>query len=258
MNQTKQVQVINPKIVVFKSEEVIYELGKASFSYPRNRRECDFAYSPKYVNEPFFPACYNYVCNHGCVPSINKLARYMYDNHSFCAKNEPTNTQRKCVVERTKKLVMDFFRDLHTLTLLSDRFGSVFYEKGNDINLNVDYTTVLKSYLMHWLASGNEYDIGIAAAMMSHFEWQKQENYIQVKKERRRQRAEEKAIDGQFNGEIFQLNNETRGHKTKVKGCWLFGKEHIDDLLSDIKEKFGQKNDISESPIGIVQLSLFE
>ena len=89
---------------------------------------------------------------------------------------------------RALKLTMDFYRDLHTMGLLSLKFASVVYERGLDISYNVDYKVTLKKHLFAFMGNSGILDtpIGIASAMQHPRNWRNPESFIAIKQRRRK------------------------------------------------------------------------
>lgn len=211
--------------------DVVFRLQQANWPYINSAsRNDDWAYSKVSA----IPVLFQYVATRKEIPTLDECCHHLW---KFCntgpIDNATTPAARaektKMARERTKKLVMDFFRELHTFGLLSHHqlFGSVRYAKGEDIYLNVDFTAmpslVLASVVME------RHPIGIQSAMRNR--WSNDE--FTMLKERRKTRRD--YDHGTWDGPIYWLTNKDNPKVLRAGGCWLFTQKHIDDLVEQMK-----------------------
>jgi hypothetical protein len=232
----------NFRIFLPNPDNVAYELEQARLKYPPNDRRNDWAFA----KTPVMPICYKYVVLKGEIPPIAELGNFVIKS-AWPNLSEHSEPHRNSVHTRARKLVMDFYRDLHTMGLLGLKFGSVTYERGMDISFNVDYIVTPKRYLFVFENVPRNEKLAVASAMMHPRNWRNPENDIAEKKRRRERRGCK-----EWGGEIFWLTNMTRQFHRSVNGVWLFGQAHINDLLEDIKAKYSNGPDnrvgISQQP----------
>jgi len=126
---------------------------------------------------------------------------------------------------RAQKLVMDFYRELHTFTLLQP-LGSVSYRGILDIDLGVDFLISLTQEIQAQRPN-RESLVGVQAAMRHPKWWNEQgEDYFTaLKRARLRRRG-----GHEWRGETYWLTNRVRPYDQSVGGVWLFGPDHIEDL----------------------------
>lgn len=199
--------------------EIVYRLTEANWKYV-NDRGSDFAYS----NVTAIPLLFAYVVERERMPSAADCANYLW---GFRAKALiKTGRDNELARMRTRKLVQDFFRELHTFGMLaqSNLFGSVRYAKAEDIDLGVDYTAILSTKL-----AVDSDRLGIQSAMRVNW---KNDQFTKIKEGRRGSRGSEK----KWTGPIYWITNENRREES-VGGVWLFTPEHVQDLVEEILGK---------------------
>lgn len=217
-------------LLALNSDDVIYELEKATFKY-YNDRSTDWVFSDK----SFFLTCYEYIISCRQIPSLDEIEKHIIGTLIGWQKYQ--DQDQEAIRTRTRKLVMDFFRDLHTMGLLASHF-SVFYEAELDTGFNVDYVVVPKKYNPKFVNTP-QLQLGIAAAMQHPRQWRNSEvNDISIKKKRRGRRNCK-----EWKGKLFWLTNRTRPFSNAINGVWLFGPEHINDLIDDIEVYYNSDND---------------
>lgn len=197
--------------------DVEERLKQAGWKYRNSgSREEDYVYA----NVGVIPALFRFVSMSSRVPTCDECARHIW----------PLRTARQNDEElaraRTRKLVMDFMRDLHTYGLLTKHaaFGMVRYQKGMDLGYNVDFTSSLALHLGY-----EEDDIGIQCSMKASWS---EVDFVALK-ERRRARRQAR----EWTGPHFLLTNKDRPQVLRAGGCWLFTPAHIDDLVEEISGK---------------------
>jgi len=212
--------------------DVEYRLRQADWRYANSAtRGDDWVYN----NFAVIPELFKYVATQKEIPSLEDCARYLwqYKNNSYITENaEPGKGQNAlvCVARaRTKKLVMDFYRELHTYGLLSHHmaFGNVRYAKGEDIYRNVDFTA-MPSLVMAEVILVRQ-PIGIQSAMRSKWD-DDQFSKLKAKRKLSQNRSED-----YWDGPLYWLTNKNNPNVTKAGGCWLFTEQHISELIEQMK-----------------------
>ena len=112
--------------------------------YPRNVRQINFGYQHVAV----IPALYAYITELQQVPTPEEACRHLWP------LREVDDKRKEETRERTIKLVLDFFRELHTFGLLAkhNAFGLVTYAGATDVDLGVDYTARMGMLKTAWMA----------------------------------------------------------------------------------------------------------
>lgn len=201
--------------------EVEYKLTHTSVSYPKNVREINFGYAKVQV----IPTLYKYVCSQGEVPEVNGLCKYLWQFHEF-------NPEREAEAKlRTEKLVLDFYRELHTFGLLAkhNAFGMVRYSKATDIDMGVDYLARISQMILS-MTPRTPKEVGIQSAIGAKHAYSADGYYQSLKNNRKVSRGA-KAWDGP----VYWLTNENRpALVSKPSGVWLFTYLHIADLVEEI------------------------
>jgi hypothetical protein len=212
-----------------KHSEVLYKLQQSGIKYPTFKRTGMHMrdINAGYKNAPVIPLLYGYVQTQGRLPAPELCARWLYDNH---ADETEKRTERKEVIQRTIKLVLDFYRELHTFGLLAsnDFFGVVRYAKVDDIDLGVDYTAEVSEaqQLITLDKIGVQAAIGDARAYT-------REGYFQPVKAARKLTRTGGAL--KWDGPIHWLTNEfRRAAYEPVSGTLLFTEAHVADLVEEV------------------------
>jgi len=196
-------------------QDVEFRLKEAGWKYINNRAG-DFTYAQFAA----IPALFEYVVECKRVPPLLDLAKHLWQ---FRAKGIRTDKDIELAKGRTRKLVQDFYRELHTFGLLAQStiFGSVRYAKVEDITLGVDYTAVLSLAI-----PSNEEAIGIQAAMRDNWT---NDVFTSMKQARQNRRNSSEKWDGP----IYLLTDKHRSH-VSLGGVWLFTQDHVNDLMYEI------------------------
>jgi len=202
-------------------QEISYKLDKTDLKYPRNVKYINAGYK----NTPVIPSLYNVVCQMEEVPVPDILMRYLWDNHR---DKDLQESQRKEVIDRTIKLVFDFYREIHLFGLLAKNgsFGLVKYSKATDISLAIDYLVSLASHISVFVPYSQ---IGVQAAIGAKRSY-KQNGYFQrIKQERRKRRGDKK-----WSGEVKWVTNEKTPAVRTKSNVLLFTGKHVKELVCDI------------------------
>jgi len=215
-------------------DEVVYQLERSpmkKYAFSHNPGD-DFGFA----SVAAMPILYRYTIQLKKVPTILNSV-----NHLVKFAEPHRDDQGGQIKMRAYKLIQDYFRELHTFGLLAQEFASVSYEKGLDIGYNVDFVTQLRSRLVNQLYRKVD-QIGIQAQMMHSKRWRGQgRNFLDIKARRRAKRQQRKEWDGA----IFYLTNKSRRAARIVNGVWLFGEDHVSDLVDEVVDTFSQDNDQS-------------
>ena len=196
-------------------------LGQTRVKYPKNVRAVNYGYAGVQV----IPTLYGYVSEQGEVPTVEAMCRHLWQYHEDDPKREE-EAQR-----RTEKLVLDFYRELHTFGLLvrHDAFGLVRYSKAVDIDLGVDYLARISQVLLR-TAPRTPSQIGIQAAMGARHAFEAGGYYQQQKARRKSARGAQG-----WHGPLYWLTNEHRpATVVQPSGVWLFTRRHIADLVEQV------------------------
>ena len=202
--------------------EMVLRLAGPNIVYPRNAREVNRGYAHLQV----IPTLYDFVTSCQRVPTPEESCNHLWQ------LREHEEKYRDEIKRRTIKLVLDFYRELHTFGLLAKHvaFGLVTYAGAVDIDLGVDYTASLSLIKMHWLAGTCVQDVGIQARIGGRDSRSPVGYYVQSKENRRRARGA-----GSWPGVIYELNNANRPALIcKPTNTWLFTPGHINDLVNAI------------------------
>lgn len=175
-----------------------------------------FRYPPRHLTEqlvgfgrvPVYPKLWGWFQGESLLPD-GMVARLFELKDSEPSRDE-------AVLNRARKLVLDFGRDLHAMTLLAQRFGAVRWRGDNDY-LGVDYLVQLASWPT---------PVGIQASMRAGWS----ESWDSVKARRREHRLEEVAAYP-----VVHLTNRTLQAATCWNGTWLYRPAHIDDVCQQIR-----------------------
>lgn len=207
---------VNPKLI-------LYYLDHAPWTYQEAFQHADKYRG--YAKQAVLPSLFHYCYSLHRVPELTEL--YTYVKTHLC---EPELQKDTAVLWRGIKLVFDFIRELYTFGLLqhSDLFGFVQYCKAYDLNYNVDFVGQL---MPEFLISE---DIGIQAMMRKN--WKAGDMWRQTKERRRQLRGEHL-----FTGPIYELSNRNIPPAKNIKGLWLFGQAHIQELRERIIEEKSQE-----------------
>lgn len=211
--------------------DVAYRLQQANWRYINTaNRNDDWAYSKISA----IPILFQYVATRKEIPTLDECCHHLWQYHNSEPIDKAITTATKAAMtnmakDRTRKLVMDFFRELHTFGLLSHHqlFGSVRYAKGEDIYLNVDFTAMPSLVLASVVV--NRHPIGIQSAMRN--KWS-DEQFTMLKERRKTKRD---CDHGTWDGPIYWLTNKDNPNVLRAGGCWLFTPKHIDDLVEQMK-----------------------
>lgn len=234
------------RIFIPNKDEVLFQLGKSNWGYV-NDRGTDWAF----CNMAVYPTLFNLVVTRGAIPSLSDAVSYLCSARLDTDDREYSDRDKRAIFARAKKLTQDFYRDLHTMGLLSSKFGNVIYQKGLDIGMNIDFEAMLKSYLFNMRATAAVPSVvGIQSAMMHPREWRKPNNHIHNKEKRRQSRGATP-----YSGKVFWLTNQTRPYASSVGGVWLFGDKHVSDLIEDIK---AEHSDTEPITVGIISQMSFD
>lgn len=120
------------------------------------------------------------------------------------------------VLNRARKLVLDFGRDLHAMTLLAERFGAVRW-RGDYDYLGVDYLVRLDL----WPSS-----VGVQASMRASWS----DSWDSIKAQRKERRGEKEPAYP-----IVHLTNRSYQAAVCWNGTWLYRPAHIDDVCQQIR-----------------------
>jgi len=202
--------------------EIAYKLDQTEFKYPKGVKFINAGYR----DTPVIPTLYNVVCDMAAVPIPRVLMRHLWVNHRDSDLRE---SQRKEVIDRTVKLVFDFYREIHLFGLLAKNgaFGLVKYSKATDISLAIDYLVSLASHISVFVPYSQT---GIQAAIGAPRAYRADGYFQRIKEGRRKQRG-----DKSWSGEVRWITNETiPAVRTKSK-VLLFTDEHVRELVDGIK-----------------------
>src|SRR5262252_459731 len=206
-------------IYSIKADEVEFKLKYSPFQYP-SLAEADPERGWGHV--PVIPEMFEYVTQAGELPSVATTASFLM---TLC---DPRYARDSKVRRRGEKLVLDFYRDLHTYGLLCDcwLFGQVLYQKALDVN-NVDYLARLQSrWAAYW---GYNAPVGVQAMMRAHWsEFGDPWSDLKVARRARRHAVLER------NSKLYLLTNRQRSAWKQIARVWLFGPDHIRDLADEI------------------------
>jgi hypothetical protein len=203
-----------------RADEVEFRLEHAPFRYPTKADPADPELGWGHV--AVIPELFEWVTNEGDLPSVESTAVYLM---SLC---NPRYAERPLVRRRGEKLVLDFFRDLHTYGLLCEcsLFGQVVYKKALDVT-NIDYLARLRArWAAHW---GFNEPVAVQAMMRARW-FADGDAWSVVKEERRGRRGNAPAWDGK----LYLLTNRQRPPWKQIAGVWLFGPQHIRDLADEV------------------------
>lgn len=209
--------------------EVIYKLSRYANKYPPNKYCKDAAFAHVTV----IPNLFDYVDHLGDLPTPDVL--YNHIMTTYCDKRYWNEKNKDTYAEwRGVKLVLDFYREMHTYGLLiqSGLFGFVKYGKALDINLNVDFLVRILSYLVAMVHKNPK--AGIQAMMRSKHQWSTGDKWSLIKAERRARRTQGVV---QFEGDIYYLTNKDIPFDKNVNGVWLFGLQHVKQLREQILDE---------------------
>lgn len=212
-----------------KPDEVLYKLQNSGVQYPTRRRTGGLnvaSINRGYAHATVIPLLYEYVQSQERLPDTTACARWLYDTH---ANEIEKAAYRKEVRWRTVKLVLDFYRELHTFGLLAahDYFGLVRYAKVDDVNLGVDYTAEVSERHVSDLDK-----IGVQAAMGYGRAYDKSGYFQSLKARRKRLRN---GASPAWDGPIHWLTNESRpAVYDRTSGVMLFSDQHVQDLVDEV------------------------
>lgn len=200
-------------------DEVVYRLRQSTkVKYPKNVKNVNFGYSHIMV----VPTLYDYVISAGDVPEVETTCIYLWNLRERDPKREEEARQR------TFKLVLDFYRELHTFGLLATHgaFGLVSYAAATDVDLGIDYLGRLSRVRFHLAQPG---EVGIQSAIGGR-ESRLGGRYQVLKAARKVGRGAHT-----WTGPLYWLTNETRPAMIERQtGTWLFTREHVADLIDSI------------------------
>ena len=205
--------------------EIEMQLRLTHIVYPRNVRQINFGYQHVAV----IPALYAYVTELQQVPTPEEACRHLWPLREVDEKRKEETR------ERTIKLVLDFFRELHTFGLLAkhNAFGLVTYAGATDVDLGVDYTARMGMLKTAWMALASSRiakEVGIQAQIGGKSSYDPDGRYQQVKRCRKERRGA-----GRWDGPIYFLTNANRPALiSKPSNTWLFTWQHIGDLVDEI------------------------
>ena len=218
----------SPAVSIFSpsAPDIRYEMENSEIRYPPNNP----LWNDYYRHVAVFPELYSFLLSAQRVPAPDECAAYLLNKFYYDSLVRGAQSELEGVLGRTHKLVLDWFRDLLLSALLVDRFGSCFYETVNDKGFNVDFVVRLKPFI-----KGLEYvqptDIGICAAMMSRPQWDRLgSDWLTRKMESKQKRGYEK-----WPGDSFAVSNRATPHSEEINGVWLYGSQHVDQLLKDVQ-----------------------
>lgn len=215
---------MSDKILTVNPNEVEYKLEEANWGYVNtNKRSDDVGFG----NVSVFPVLYSYVADCCYLPSLGESYRHLMALH--CDKKYKRDHR---AYRRAKKLVQDFYRDLHTYGLLGQttEISVVTYQKGLDLRYNIDYVIGLSSSFMDDYQTKYEL-VGVQATMMHPRNWKKKGvDFRKVKFGRRQRRGNIKS----WEGPMYWLTNRDRPYAKSIGSVWLFGQEHVRDLMDKI------------------------
>lgn len=212
-----------------KHGEVLYKLQRSGIKYPTKKRTgMDIRnINAGYGHTAVIPLLYEYVVQQRVgLPYPQQCATWLYENHANVVERE---RHEKEVKWRTVKLVLDFYRELHTYGLLvaHDFFGSVRYAKAHDIDLGVDYTAYV-SELNRVIGLDK---VGVQAAIGSNKAYAINGYFQKLKAGRKASRN----CGAAWDGPIHWLTNENRSAEyERESGVLLFSSGHVQDLVDEI------------------------
>ncbi len=198
--------------------EIEHKLSITELVYPGNVRTLNAGYSHMSV----IPFMYEHVCTKGKVPGVDEVARYLWQYRQGSTEE---------VRQRTIKLTLDFFRELHTFGLLTKAaaFGLVKYSKAADVDLGIDYEVSISSYFLSFAATDSEI-VGIQAAIGAKRSWDRNGHFQNLKARRKRRRGA-----ATWDGPVYWLTNKNRKAAwVKESHVMIFTPGHIDDLVDEI------------------------
>ena len=204
--------------------------------------------NPDEVEYQLKPVLYKYIVNNGKASDADTLLAHLM---SHC---DPRYIDDERALNRAKKLVCDFYRDLHTYGLLSHEpfFASVAYQKGLDLRFNVDYVVEVRSLILDRCLNPTR-ENAVQSAMMAPWNWDKEDNFINLKRRRRIRRGNMK----EWTGPIYWLTNKDIPYACNAGGTWLFGSKHISALVEEIKAELKCSEQRPRIAIKEPQLVLF-
>jgi hypothetical protein len=202
-----------------RADEVEFRLEHAHFRYP-TRAEADPELGWGHV--AVIPELFDWVTQEGTLPSVDASAQFLM------GRCDPRYAHLPMVRRRGEKLVLDFYRDLHTYALLCgcELFGQVVYRKAFDIS-NVDYLARLRArFAAFW-----GFDDALAVQAQMRARWPTEgDPYTQLKAERRKSRGQLSL----WPGKVYLLTNRERPPWKQIARVWLFGPSHIRDLADEV------------------------
>jgi hypothetical protein len=192
------------------------------YKYPANARKINLGYGSKAV----VPLLYGRVCELGDLPGIADMCNYLWQFREDVDKRHLFEVKM-----RTIKLVIDFYRELHTFGLLVKHpaFGLVRYKGAVDVDLGVDFIVRLSKVYTHWSSIG-DIEIGVQAQCRL---WPNgnEPDVLSAKKEWRKRRRGA----GVWEGSLYHLTNRQRPALViRPISAWLFTPDHIKDLVKEI------------------------
>lgn len=204
--------------------DIVYKLEKSPFSYPHGRQDKGFA------KFSAIPNLWKLMCENRHFPSPDEGKRFLLehaDPHELELYSEEVN-------RRAEQLYFSFAREMHTFALLHEEesFGSVFYHDDLDFS-NVDYVVELSERVWNLEKPAK---IAIQSKMRALWFGQRPEDedpFDTRKRKRREQRGEK-----EWRGKIYLLTNFGREPACKPSGCWLFGPDHVKDLVDTITKDY--------------------
>lgn len=202
-----------------RADEVEFRLEHSPFQYP-TLAEAD----PErgWGKVAVIPQLFDYVTQTGDLPNVATTASFLM---TLC---EPRYAAEAKVRRRGEKLVLDFYRDLHTYALLCEcwLFGQVLYQKALDVR-NVDYLARLRSrWAAHW-----GYNDPLAVQAMMRARWSEfGDPWSELKSQRRVGRG----MTVEPERKLYLLTNRDRVAWKQIARVWLFGPTHIKDLAEII------------------------
>jgi hypothetical protein len=202
-----------------RADEVEFRLEHAPFHYPM-LAEADPELGWGHI--AVIPELFDWITREGNLPSVASTAAFLM---GLC---DPRYADRSTVRRRGEKLVLDFFRDLHTYALLCncDLFGQVVYQKALDVK-NIDYLARLRA---RWAARWG-YSDPVAVQAQMRARWSADSDaWSELKAERRTRRGA--TLERQE--KLYLLTNRSRPPWKQIARVWLFGPTHIRDLADEV------------------------
>jgi len=209
-----------------RADEVEYRLEHAQFKYP-TLAEADPELGWGHI--AVIPELFDWVTQEGDLPTCDQTAQFLM---ALC---DPRYAHLPLVRRRGEKLVLDFYRDLHTYALLCgcELFGQVVYRKALDIS-NVDYLARLRSrFAAFW-----GFNDALAVQAQMRAKWPVEgDAWARVKAERRERRHQLPL----WEGKVYFLTNRDRPPWKQISRVWLFGPRHIRDLADEVSADLSPK-----------------